>query len=94
MTDPVDQLLQELAARPSDVRLQGLEATLAGRIARRRRARATRHRLVPFQIATVSLSLLIGVTVGIVSSRGAATRSASLFESVARLAPSSLLEGR
>jgi hypothetical protein len=95
MNDPLNSLLREVANRASAARLDGLEAAVLLRIAKARRAARTRVAMAPFQVATLSLSLAVGIAAGVWWA-GTVPGSAhhGLLDNMVRLAPSSLLEGR
>ncbi|NQE64329.1 hypothetical protein E1H18_4585 [Caulobacter sp. RHG1] len=96
MTEPLDELMRRLAARSADRSLDGLEAEISRGIAAQRREALVQAAMAPVQIASVVLALAMGLTAG--SALAASTvnpqRDYGLFASAARLAPSSLLEGR
>jgi hypothetical protein len=96
MNEPLDSLLRRIAARDHASELTGLEATVLHRIGAARQSARTRAALVPFQVATVILSLALGIASGLWldGSHPVPKQPPGLFDSVARLAPSSLLEGR
>lgn len=95
MNDRLDHLVERLAAAPTDHRLEHLEAQVgrgvAAQVAQTRAARA----LGPVRVASIGLTLAVGVTAGglTAASSAALPRSADAFSVAANLAPSTLLEG-
>ncbi|MEO7774894.1 MAG: hypothetical protein ABIT61_09430 [Steroidobacteraceae bacterium] len=96
MSNRLDELLARVADRPSDRTLDSLEAEIARRITTSRRDQLAVAALVPVQVAAISLSLALGIAVGGVVAMSAPLQAQRglLFENVAPLAPSTLLEGR
>ncbi|MEO8313397.1 MAG: hypothetical protein ABI645_01265 [Pseudomonadota bacterium] len=95
MTAKLDDLLGRLRSAQADRSLDAIESEVLNRISASRRHRRAQGALAPVQLATVGLSLLFGLTVGAVLAGTAPShaRTTALFDSVARLAPSTLLEG-
>ena len=96
MSDRLDELIDRLAATPTDRSLDGLEADVGRGIRQHRsEARATTL-LATVRIATVGIALAMGITTGGVTAATAMAgpRASGVFSGAANLAPSTLLEGR
>jgi hypothetical protein len=96
MSDRLDELIDRLAAGPTDRSLHRLEADVGRGIRRRRsEARATTL-LASVRIASVGIALAMGITTGGVTAAAvlAGPRASGIFSGAANLAPSTLLEGR
>ena len=96
MSDRLDELVDRLAASPTDRGLDGLESEIGRRILSLRREARVATILAPVRVASIGLALAMGVTTGGLTAAAAmaAPRSAGVFSGAADLAPSTLLEGR
>lgn len=92
---PLDHLLQTLAAAPADHGLGQLEPAVWRRLEGGPVAAQLDRLLHPVRIATVSGALAIGVVLGGAQAETATSvNEVSLFSARPDLAPSTLLEGR
>jgi hypothetical protein len=94
MTNDLDHWVADLAAAPTDHRLDGLEGAIGRDIADRRREARALKALAPVRLGAVGLALAMGITAGSAAATAAmqTSRPAGVF-AVAQLAPSTLLEG-
>lgn len=96
MSHRLDELVERLAASPTDRSLDRFEAHLGrGREAWTARVRAEAA-LTPIRFASIVLALAAGVTFGGASAAlsGAAVHPADAFSATADLAPSTLLDSK
>ena len=95
MTLNIDELVEQLAARPLDRSLDGLELEVSRRIARSQADLKASAALAPARVASIGLALAIGVTAGglVATSTISTPPQFGAFSVSARLAPSTLLEG-
>ena len=95
MSERLDDLVERLAASPTDRSLEHFDADVNRSVARwRAQARATRA-MAPVRVASIGLALAMGVTAGGVTAAASITapRNVGGFPVAADLAPSTLLEG-
>ena len=95
MTLNIDELVQQLAAQPLDRSLDGLELEVSRGVARRRADLKAGAALASVRLASITLALAVGVTVGglVAASTISTPQQLSTFSVSAHLAPSTLLEG-
>ena len=94
MTNDLDHWVADLAAAPTDRRLDGLEVAIGRDIANRRRDAQALKALAPVRLGAIGVALAMGITAGSATAMAAmnAPRPTGPF-AVAQLAPSTLLEG-
>ena len=95
MSERLDYLVERLAALQTDRQLEHFDADVNRGITRWREEARTASALAPVRVASIGLSLAMGVTVGGVSAATAiaAPRHPAVLQMQAELAPSTLLEG-
>lgn len=95
MSDRLDELVDLLAASPTDRQLEGLEAEIGRSIGLHRREARASAALAPVRFAGVGIALAMGIAAGGAAAMATAmsTQPLSVFSTSAGLAPSSLLEG-
>ena len=94
MSEPLDHLVERLAASPTDRSLEDFGADVSRGVTRWRAQARTARALAPVRVASIGLALAMGVAVGGVTAAGsiAAPRTSAVL-SGSNLAPSTLLEG-
>lgn len=95
MTERLDRLFEQLAAAPADRSLDFLDVEVGRAIGKRRSDARTASALAPIRVASIGLTLAMGVIAGGVSTAAAtgAPRQPGAFPVAASLAPSTLLDG-
>lgn len=96
MNDRLDRALASLKAEAPDARLDQLEPRVWARIEAARQGRDGSALFLPVRAAAVAAALVFGVALGGVgaSEARAERQEVAVFSLDARLAPSTLLEGR
>ena len=96
MNERLDDLVERLAASPTDRSLDHLEAQVTRGIARRQAQARTAAALAPVRLASIGMALAMGVAVGGVTAASSMVgpRPPGAFGVAADLAPSTLLDGR
>ncbi|HEY5410059.1 MAG TPA: hypothetical protein VIJ94_04965 [Caulobacteraceae bacterium] len=94
MNDRLDQLVEQLAASPTDRSLDDLQAQVSRGVAKRTVRLRTAAALAPVRVASIGLALAIGVAAGglAAASSAAAPKPSGAFTVAAALAPSTLLD--
>ena len=93
MSEQLDNLVRRLASAPTDRSLDQLETRVSRGIVRRRAQARISAALAPVGLASVGLSLAMGLAVGGVTAAAASPRNADALSVMADLSPSTLLEG-
>ena len=94
MRERLDELIEQLAALPTDRGLEHLEAEVVQAVVRGRGESRANAALAPVRLAAVGVALAIGFTAGgaIATASGRRDQSVEAFSPGVHLAPSSLLE--